>query len=97
MKTVTIQIGNTDNKLTQQDWAQFCLDVHNAILPRAKAIHFHGTPPGNVSWQNAAWVFEIEEAPLAALRENLAMEAKLYRQDSIALTVGTTEFIGPAA
>lgn len=35
-KTVTVQIGNSDNKLSQLDWANFCNLVHSEIIISAR-------------------------------------------------------------
>ena len=46
-------------------------------------------------WQNACWVIEAKENDLENLRHHLGNLVKKYRQDSIAFTVGVTEFLTP--
>lgn len=93
MKTVTIQIGNTDNKLTQQEWADFVKEVRQAVAGHA-TVHFMGFSPSDAPWQNAAWVCVVPPIHDDVLKTTLARIAKAFRQDSIAWTEGATEFIG---
>ena len=93
--TTIVQIGNSDNKLTQVEWAAFCQAVDKAVMSRTPNVYFHGFPHGGAPWQNACWVANIEDSPLLYLRADLRTIARQFRQDSIALTVGTTEFVTP--
>lgn len=96
--TITIQIGNSDNKLTQQRWADFVAAVSDRlevyVEDRTAEIHFFGAPHTWAQWQNAAWIVEIN-CCLPPLRAELAYIARTFDQDSIALTVGETEFVKP--
>ena len=93
--TATVQIGNSDDKLTQSEWSAFQSAAWATIQLWAGVIHFEGHSAPMVSWQNACWVFEIQDANLTHLRGALANVARRYRQDSIALTLGVTEFVTP--
>lgn len=42
MKTVTIQIGNSDNRLTQVEWSEYVEKVNNLVRDCAYAVHFNG-------------------------------------------------------
>ena len=44
--TVTIQIGNSDNKLTQEEWADFVSAVSNAVSESEARVHFFAPSPG---------------------------------------------------
>lgn len=93
MKTVTIQIGNSDNKLTQERWSEFCktVSVHAAL---AGQVHFYGHSPGDARWQNACWVVVLkDDRAVRRLQLNLADIRQMFNQDSIAVTVGATLFI----
>ena len=96
MKTVTIQIGNTDNKLSQSEWASFCNSVHRAITFHTHdivdAIHFSAPSVGWADWQNAAWVFDITDDEGLQLWDRMKVLAGDFRQDSIAWTEGVTVF-----
>lgn len=94
MSTYAVQIGNTDNKLTQQEWSDFVDAVERVILSKADMTHFNGGSAARAPWQNHCWVFDIL-GPLDYLRRPLKELAMKYRQDSIAVTVGETEFVTP--
>lgn len=91
--TAVVQIGNSDDKLTQNRWAHFYAGTKSLVHDFATAVHFGGYSPGFSHWQNACWVFEVEQHLLPDLREHLAEHAFRYDQDSIALTLGPTEFV----
>lgn len=93
MKTIVIQIGNTDNKLTQKQWADFCNEVYESISLLATEIHFSAPSVGWADWQNAALIFTIRDSFIGSLKAHLAYIRKSYLQDSVAWTEGTTEFI----
>lgn len=100
MDVVVITIGNSDNKLTQQEWSSFVSDVHDIVLHSNYVIHFHGLSVGSAPWQNASWVLGFKNNLAAimninAIRQELSKLAKKYRQDSIAMTLGDTELVRP--
>lgn len=92
MATTVIQIGNSDDKLTQAQWAHFFKRVDNAVRSRANQIHFSGTSHPFAEWQNAAWIFEIEETPSLRLYDDMKVLCEMFNQDSIAWTEGKTIF-----
>jgi hypothetical protein len=96
MTTAVVQIGNSDDKLTQREWSQFVLEVGNVIDSNGCHRHFSGGSSPKSPWQNYCYVFEAGE-PLNQrfLKLKLAVLAGKYRQDSIAMTIGPTEFIVP--
>lgn len=97
--TITIQIGNSDNKLTQKEWAEFVHAVSDHleyyVEEQLASIHFFGAPHTWAHWQNAAWVVEFDTGHLDSLKLHLSLIARKFRQDSIALTVGLTDFVKP--
>ena len=91
-KTATIQIGNTDNKLTQQEWSQFVEEMNKDIS--MLEIHFSGFSLPDKPWQNACWVFCASEVIIDTLRKTILPSlCKEFKHESIALTVGDTEFV----
>jgi hypothetical protein len=96
MITVAVQIGNSDDKLSQFHWAAFIDRTQKTIERRAKQIHFHGHSMPTAPWQNAGWVFEVEEKQAAELQFELSDLAKDFKQDAIAYTFGRTIMINPA-
>ena len=92
MKTVTLQIGNSDDKLTQLEWATFIARVKDLLEETAgTVVHFFGCSYGIECWQNACWVFETEN-PIQICVEMKKLREK-YKQDSVAWTEGGTAFI----
>ncbi len=93
MKTITLQLGNTDNKLTQQEWAEFVRRMRGVIESHEVTIHFFGAPPNWEPWQNVAWVLDCEEGILPDLKAAIRELRSGFRQKSVAWTEGVTEFI----
>lgn len=89
--TVVIQIGNTDNKLTQQEWSQFILEMREVIHQYLGTVHFFGGSATYEPWQNVCWVVEVNS--LDAFCKEATVLRQKYKQDSVAVTVGNTEFI----
>lgn len=93
MKTITIQIGNTDDKLTQVEWSAFVLMMKESILKHCIMIHFFGGSTNWERWQNAAWVVTCEPQRIEALKAAVADTRETFRQDSAAWTEGETVFV----
>lgn len=95
-KTIYISIGNSDDKLTQADWAQYCIEVTAAIERTCTRIHGRWLSAGDSPWQNACWcVVPLDAEHEAELRKALASAARAWLQDSIAWAEAVTEFITP--
>jgi hypothetical protein len=92
-KSAVIQIGNSDDKLTQMRWSEFVHDIQEALPGLTEGIHFGGGSPANAPWQNYCWCVVVEENLLFALRDMLHVMCRRYQQESIALIVGDTEFL----
>lgn len=93
MKTVTIQIGNTDDKLKQSEWASYVRTMCSEILNHCRVIHFFGAPANWEQWQNAAWVVACEETKLPGLQAAVSDVRAMFKQDSAAWTAGETLFV----
>lgn len=95
--TVTIQIGNSDDKLSQADWSRYVAAVASHIEYYAEdnglTIHFFASSEGTQRWQNAAWVLGAYPEVAAQLKARLAGVRAQYQQDSVAWTEGETQFI----
>jgi hypothetical protein len=96
MITVYVSIGNSDDKLTQNDWSHFYAWTADRIDRHAWKVHGRWFSDPSSPWQNAAWCFEIAPHAAESLKRALAATALVYRQDSIAWAVAETTFIGPA-
>jgi hypothetical protein len=93
VKTVTIQIGNSDDKLSQSKWADFIQELKTISITCCHQVHFTGNSHGDAPWQNFCIVAECDD--LGWIDVQLPILAKKYNQDSIACTVGTTIFLTP--
>ncbi len=93
MKTITIQIGNSDDKLTQKEWARYVHNVCESVACAASQIHFAGASPGENEWQNYCLVFNVHPEREQSLREEVTSQREAHKQDSVAWTEGETEFI----
>jgi len=94
MDTVTIQIGNTDDKLSQPEWASFYAEVDKLVEGLSSRVHFASASESTRPWQNACWVAAITADQTTALERGLEPLRVRYLQDSIAVTYGTTKFVG---
>lgn len=90
--TVTIQIGNSDDKLTQKEWSCFVRDVRAHIQENCET-HFDGGSRGDARWQNHCWVVAVPVDLIAALKVILFGIRRNYGQESVAFTVGETFFV----
>jgi hypothetical protein len=88
VKIAVIQIGNSDDKLTQLEWCGYCTKVAAIVNDLANQIHFSGGPANNAPWQNWCWVIAIHENNLVSLRDELLKVREKFRQDSVALIIG---------
>jgi hypothetical protein len=95
--TVYISIGNSDDKLSQADWAAFYRSVNLNIRGWAWQIHGQWVSEPASAWQNACWCVEVLSELAVHLRGELSQLAAQYRQDSIAWAVAETEFIKPTS
>lgn len=93
--TVYVSVGNSDDKLTQAQWATYCNVVDIRVRRFADHIHgyWHSLP--NAAWQNACWCIEIRQSEAVKLKNRLQDACADFSQDSIAWAVASTEFIRP--
>lgn len=79
-----IVIGNSDNKLTQKEWSEFCGHVNEAVRAAAHEVHGEWYSVPNAPYQNACWSIVINDTiKEALLQDALHKLARLYRQSSI--------------
>lgn len=94
-KTITILIGNSDDKLMQVQWSSFVSKVKR-LVERTGQIHFAGGSEFGLPWQNACFVVEVgDEVWRQELERSLVKIAAEYDQESVAIVVGETQFIKP--
>lgn len=93
MKTIIISIGNSDNKLSQEEWANFVAEVNLAITDYQDGRYFFGGSSNWERWQNACWWVECQDENSHMLKGRLTAIRRKYSQDSIAWLSGEVEFI----
>jgi hypothetical protein len=91
--TITVQISNSDNKLTQVEWSEFVNAIRNVLESNSETIHFEGGAPWDAPHQNACWVAELSIGENVELQEKLSAVRANFRQESVAVTIGETRFI----
>lgn len=90
-KTVTIQIGNSDDKLTQKKWSQFVLEL-NYMVNNYCDVHFSGGSASIAEWQNYCIVGNVDNSNMDNLQLELREIGKAYNQESVSLTIGVTSY-----
>jgi hypothetical protein len=93
VKTIVVSVGNSDNKLIQEEWSRFVHDIDSLIRVHAKQVHFFGGAPNWMPWQNTAWMFDCEDIYVKHLKEVLAATGREYNQDAVAYLEGETQFL----
>ncbi len=93
MTDVHVSIGNSDDKLTQHQWAMFTTMFENEIRQHADRIYgvWHSLP--NSPWQNMCIAFGCDVDRRQQLMPELRLLASIYGQDSVAWLEGSTTFI----
>jgi hypothetical protein len=93
---VYIAIGNSDNKLTQLEWARFCEAVNAAVRGWSEKVRIHGEwySNPNSEYQNACWSIVIYNQDTHDWLKNKLREiAFRYKQDTILWGVSDNGFL----
>lgn len=91
MKTCFIAIGNSDDKLLQEEWAQYTREVMSLIRSWTHQIYAQTYSPSNDIYQNAVFLFQAGDKMIEAFRKQLPIIARKYHQDSIGFGVAEGE------
>lgn len=93
--TVVIQIGNSDDKLSQHHYSCYIESVKACLRAYHCKTHFSGGSNPTESWQNYCWVAEIENDPMVigAFKEQLRRIRLSYKQNSVAILIGDVSFV----
>lgn len=87
-----ISIGNSNNKLSQQEWCTFIGQVRNGVSTCGDVLG-EWFSLGDAPWQNACWAVRVRDKTV--LQAGLRHAAQLFRQDSISWVEGRAELLGP--
>ena len=93
--TVAIQIGNSDDKLTQKQWAMFVAELRDHVERCDCKIHFWGASVNYEPWQNLCCICGVpsRDGLLERFTRGITNIRKRYDQDSAAVLIGETLFI----
>ena len=91
MKTVVIQIGNSDDRLTQREWYNYVHEISEIMTWYER--HFVGFSAPDSPYQNAAWVINVRDDEIDDIVSILESIRVKYNQDSVAVTIGDTRFV----
>jgi hypothetical protein len=88
-----ISIGNSDDKLTQQEWSQFVVEMSARVVSIGQ-VHGAWFSVPHSPYQNACWCVQFDNAAQVAEAREVTTEIRTkFRQESIAWAVAQTEFI----
>lgn len=90
---ISVQAGNSDNKLTQWQWSYFVRQLNDILAAYQTARHFFGGSETYAKWQNVCWVCEVKAEEIESLKQALRDCRESYQQDSVCLLVGQAEFV----
>lgn len=93
MKTVCIQIGNSDDKLSQREWNKYVVSINDIVDEHCCERHFFGGSVFSAPWQNACWVVEVDGNNLQEFLLRLSATGTRFNQDSVAVMVSEVQFI----
>jgi hypothetical protein len=71
MKSISLLMSNTDNKLSQQQWHDFVAATKQEVRNACTEFHFFGAPPNWEDHQNAAFVFTLDDQTIPTLKEKM--------------------------
>lgn len=77
-----ISIGNSDDKLTQLQWAQFCDRISVLLLGMPTHGRWFSLP--NTRFQNACWCVDVPHGVRDELLADMKQLREEFTQDSIA-------------
>lgn len=95
MTVIYAAIGNSDDKLTQEQWSKFVTQFVALVRRHADRVYGEWYSAPDAPFQNACMGFAVDTEPeLLALREELTSLRTMYRQESAAwAVVDRTEFV----
>ena len=90
---LVVSIGNSDDKLKQSEWSDFCREMDN-LMGRCGKIHFMSGSPNWFPWQNVAWIVKLlSPATMATASNDIAKIREKYKQESAFVMYGTGNFL----
>lgn len=84
LRTFYVSIGNSDDKLSQADWANFARLVFNTVRSRARQIYGEWYSLPAAPFQNACIGFTARDEQVLQLQDELTVLRTTYAQESLA-------------
>lgn len=96
VRTAYMTIGNSDNRLTQGQWSQYCAAAHALVHFHHVDVFFVGYSAPFSQYQNACFSFTYRAAVEDELRKEIAELAFRFNQNNIALAlIDAAELVEP--
>lgn len=95
MKSFVVLIGNSDDKLSQKEWANFQKRIAEVVNQLSDEVHFCGSSNPLDQWQNMCTVSSVRDSNVDLLRSSISYILGVYNQESAAVIIGGVEFMGP--
>ena len=92
-RTVYISAGNSDDRLTQGEWASFVTGIRAILTVNCERIYGYWLSPPDSPWQNMCIAVQVPDEGAETLKAALTELRVKYRQDSLAWAEAVTEFI----
>jgi hypothetical protein len=94
MITVYVSVGNSDDKLSQEQWSGFVQQVRIALSQRARETHGEWYSLPDQPYQNACFCVVFADADVPLVKQELTKLREAWGQDSAAWAeVRVTQFI----
>lgn len=93
MITLCVSIGNSDNKLTQQEWAQFVKAIGELLKSYETMRFFFGGSENYAPWQNVCWLCQVNDLQLSEIKNGIRNIREIYGQESAYVLWGAGEFV----
>lgn len=91
--TLSVLIGNSDNRLTQMEWSGYAGKVNGLVRAWTYHTFFDGAPYTASQFQNHCWVFAIHKLDYQDFEDELREIALQYEQESVAVVKGNTTMV----
>lgn len=85
--TIYVTIGNSDDKLSQKEWAWFINDIRNEIKCWGGEVFGEWFSKPDSAYQNACFGAAFDHDKVGGYRASIRQVREVHRQDSVAFAV----------
>jgi len=94
MITVYVSVGNSDDKLSQEQWSGFVQQVRISLSGRAHEMHGEWYSLPDQPYQNACFCVVLADPDVPLAKQDLTKLREAWGQDSVAWAeVPVTQFV----